>query len=158
MSAPPAPSVTSLSRWEPHEEARPTPTGCYACPAHLLCYDGNRRAFTRRTCRALLSPGDPYSVVFSLNAPAPVVALYEPVPFSAPLSWCGVECRLVRVRIGLPIEGSPAPRPFSLLALLPLRGMKDMPPLIRLGAEFLHANRTSVHLSSVPFAGQLVIP
>ena len=83
---------------------------------------------------------------------------YDVVNFSAPLSWCGVACRLVRVRIGLPVAGNPAPRPFKLLALLPLGEVPDVPPFIRLGAEFLQANRASVQLSSAPCAGQLVIP
>jgi hypothetical protein len=49
-------------------------------------------------------------------------------------------------------------RPFDLLALLPLAEVEDVPPFIRLGAEFLHANRASVELSSCPCAGRLVIP
>ena len=93
-----------------------------------------------------------------MNLPAHLVAVYEPVNFSAPLSWCGVACRLVRVRIGLPVAGSAAPRPFSLLALLPLGDVEDVPPFIRLGAEFLNVNRASVQLSSTPCEGQLVIP
>lgn len=158
MSAPPAASIIALSRWQPHEEARPAPTGCYACMARLLCYDGDRNAFTSRDCRALLSPGDPFSVVFPVNLPPNLFAVYDMVNFSAPLSWCGVACRLVRVRIGLQVVGSPVPRSFQLLALLPLGEVEDVPPFIRLGAEFLHTNRAGVQLSSAPCMGQLVIP
>jgi hypothetical protein len=158
MSPAPAASIISLSRWQPHQEARPAPTGCYACVARLLCFDHDRNAFTSRNCRALLSPGDPYLVVFPVNLPPNLAAVYDVVNFSAPLSWCGIACRLVRVRIGLPVAGSQTPRPFQLLALLPLGQVEDVPPFIRLGAEFLHANRASVELSSSPCAGKLVIP
>src|SRR4051812_22200180 len=98
MSAPGAVSITLLAPWEPHKEALPAPTCCYACRARLLCYDGARNAFTSRGCRALLSPGDPFSVVFPVNFASNLVAVYEPTNFSAPLSWCGVPCQLVRVR------------------------------------------------------------
>ncbi len=153
-----AASVTTLSRWQPHHEARPAVTSCYVCMAKLLCYDVPRNAFTSRDCPALFSPGDPYSVVFPLNASRDLVGVYDSVSFSASLSWCGAPCRLVRLRFGLPILGSLAARPFQLLALLPHRNVEDVPPFIRLGAEFLHANRASVHLSSSPCEGRLVIP
>jgi hypothetical protein len=124
----------------------------------LLCYDWARNAVTSRECPALLSSGDPYSVVFPANLPRELAAIHDPVPFDAPLSWCGVPCRLVRVRIGLPILGSLVARPFKLLALLAEREVEDTPPLLRLGAEFLHANRASVQLSASPCEGRLVIP
>jgi hypothetical protein len=78
-----AASIVQLSRWQPHQEARPAPTCCYACVARLLIFDRDRNAFTSRSFRALLSPGDPYSVVFPLNLPPNLAAAYDAVNFSA---------------------------------------------------------------------------
>ena len=158
MSAPGSASVTPLACREPHIEARPFPTACYMCGIRLFCYNSQRMAYTSPTCRALLSPGDPFSVVFPYRAPEGSVILYDPVAVSAPPTWFGIPCRFVRLRIGLPIAGSSSPRPFRLLALLPLAEIEDVPPMLRLGAEFLHANRGSVSLSTTPCEGQLAIP
>jgi hypothetical protein len=158
MSAPGSASITPLGRWEPHIEARASPTACYVCGIRVFCYNSQRNVYTSPACRALLSPGDPFSVVFPYRDPEGRTIVYEPVVVSAPPSWCGVPCRFVRLRIGLPVVGSSSPRPFRLLALLPLAEIEDIPPMLRLGAEFLHANRASVSLSTTPCEGQLVIP
>lgn len=65
---------------------------------------------------------------------------------------------LVKVRIGLPVIESPTPRPFTLLALLPLRHVEDTPPFLRLGTEFLMTHRASVRLTTNPARGEMVIP
>jgi hypothetical protein len=41
---------------------------------------------------------------------------------------------------------------------LPLEPLTDVPPFIRLGAEFLHANRARIELNTDPFGGQLIVP
>jgi hypothetical protein len=84
--------------------------------------------------------------------------IIDALPVSAPPSWHGVPCQFVRLRIGLPVVGSSLPRPFHLLALLPLAQIEDVSPMLRLGAEFLHANRANVSLSAAPWEGRLVIP
>ncbi len=157
MSAPAAPSITWLRPWHPPEDACPAATGCYLCTTRLLCYNAIQGTITSVAVHALLSPADPFSVVFPLNAPEfrPII---ERIDYPYPLAWCGVRCGLARLRIGLPVVGSGPPRPFRLLALLPLRPIEDVPPFIRLGAEFLHANRASVQLSTAPCGGRIVIP
>jgi hypothetical protein len=157
MSAPGTVSITTLEAWDLHPEARPFPTSCYRCLARVFCHDTRRQTLTSRTFGALFSPGDPYSVVLPYQEEEDVRIIADPVPVSAP-SWYGVPCQFVRLRIGLPIVGSSAPRPFRLLALLPLEEIEDVPPLLRLGAEFLHANHASVSLSTTPREGWLLIP
>jgi hypothetical protein len=97
-------------------------------------------------------------VVLPYRDPEGSTIVYDPVAVSALPSWCGIPCRFVRLRIGLPIVGSSSTRPFRLLALLPLEEVNEVPPMLRLGAEFLLANRASVSLSTIPCQGQLVIP
>jgi len=158
MSAPAPGSTTLLEPWEPHPEARPFPTTGYRCPIRVFCRDTRRGAYTSRTFQALFSPGDPYSVVLPFRNKQGIRIITDPVVVSATPSWYGVPCQFVRLRIGLSVVASDSPRPFHLLALLPLREVEDVPPMIRLGAEFLHANGASVHLSTNPAQGQLVIP
>jgi hypothetical protein len=45
-----------------------------------------------------------------------------------------------------------------LRALVPLQDVEDTIPYLRLGGEFLHANRARVELDSDPWAGRLIIP
>jgi hypothetical protein len=124
----------------------------------LICHNVSRNAVTSVRVRTLLSPGDPFSVVFPLNASSEIQVARDLIDHRYALSWCGVPCGLVRLWIGLPIAGTDTPRSFRLLALLPIHEIEDVPPFIRLGAEFLHAKRASVQLSSSPCEGRLVIP
>jgi hypothetical protein len=45
-----------------------------------------------------------------------------------------------------------------MLALLPDRQVDDVPPLLRIGAEFLHSHRAEVLLSAGTGAGRIIIP
>jgi hypothetical protein len=157
MSTPVSASITELSLWRPHEEVCPSPTGCFSCTVLLQCYDWTRSTYTSAKCRALLSPGEPFSVVLPMDR-EDLTPTAEPVAWPHRLAWCGVPCGLIRVRVGLPVLGVTTPRPFQLLALLPARDLDDTPPFIRLGAEFVYANRASVELLTSPFEGRLVIP
>jgi hypothetical protein len=158
MSAPPAVSITRLEPWRPHTEALLTPTDCYYTPTLIFCFNPVTGVYTSARFGALLSTGDPYSVVFPLTQPQSLGIVCEDVEHTVPLSWCGVPCRLVRIRIGLPVVDSPSPRPFTLLALLPTEEVEDVPPILRLGAEFLTAHKASVRLFSAPCTGDLIIP
>lgn len=158
MSPPDGASVTLLQRWEPHPEAQPAPTGCYFCRVRVFGFHVARNVYTGLVCRAILSPGDPYSVLLPVHARHNIQVPSEVIPHSVPLSWHGVPCQLVRVRIGLPVVGDPGLRPFRLLALLPTSPVEDTPPLLRLGTEFLHANRATVRLFTHPTYGEIIIP
>jgi hypothetical protein len=68
MSAPAAPSITVLRPWQPPEDACPAATACYRCTTRLLCYHATQGTITSVSVNALLSPGDPFSVVFPVNA------------------------------------------------------------------------------------------
>jgi hypothetical protein len=125
--------------------------------ARLQCYDLVRNTYTTENCRALFSPGEPFSVVLPMEH-RDLRPTAEPADWPHALAWYGVPCELIWIRIGLPVLGSAAPRPFKVLALLPTRDVDDAPPLLRLGAEFLQANQASVHLTSSPCEGRLVIP
>ena len=158
MSGPASASVVPLRPWEPPAESSPAYAVCYCCPARVLALDTDRGTITSFTVRALLSTGEPLSVVMPVSSRGRLSIITEAVDHGYPLSWHATPCQLVRVRIGLPVAGSPTPRPFKLLALLPLREVEDVAPFLRLGAEFLHANRVSVRLSSSPCEGRLEIP
>lgn len=152
----PVPSTTTLLRpWQPHVEACPCPTALYSCTARLLAHGPS--GFTSLLFEALLSPGDPVSVVLPFFSQGETRIVCEETPYQE-LSWFGVPARLIRVRLGLPVVGRSEPRPFTLLALLPLREVEDVPPLLRLGAEFLYSQRAEVHLSADPCEGRLIIP
>lgn len=151
-------TVTELDAWVPHVEARLAETACFSCQTFLLCLDPIRGAITRVKVGALLSTADPFSVTFPLPRRRGVLAIADPVPHTGSLAWHGIPCQLVRIRIGLPVVGQPTLRPFRLLALLPTRPVRDVPPFLRLGAEFLHANNASVRLAVRPARGELIIP
>jgi hypothetical protein len=157
MSQPAAASITPLGSWEVPGGDSPVRCPCYSSAVRLFCHYADRLGFTSPNVPALLSTGDPISVVFPLSRKR-FIMIANRVAHRYPLAWCGVPCELARVRIGLPVLGSPIPRAFRLLALLPKRDVGDVPPLLRLGAEFLHANGASVQLSSSPCEGRLVIP
>ncbi len=129
----------------------------FSCMLRVLCQDRATSAITSRDVRAILSTGEGFSVAFRSNR-RQLHIFADQVSHDYPLSWLGIPCELVRLRIGLPVLGSATPRPFRLLALLPTRDVEDMPPCIRLGTEFLQATRASVQLSSSPCEGRLVIP
>jgi hypothetical protein len=90
--------------------------------------------------------------------PDPVKIYIKEVPCNPLPTWFGVPCRFVQARMGLPILGSPVPRVFSLLALLPAREIEDMPPFLRLGAEFFATNDATLSLPWDKDSGELVIP
>jgi hypothetical protein len=157
MSAP-AVASTTLLRVQRFPTAATLPNApVFACAMRVLFEDRVTKAITSRDVRAVLSTGDVLSVVFRVNSNR-LRACAGAVGHDYPLSWLGVPCELVRLWIGLPVLGSTTPRPFRLLALLPTRDVEDVPPCIRLGTEFLQANRASVELTSSPWQGQLVIP
>lgn len=156
---PPAPTVTLLQPWEPPPEARPFPTAGYRCGAWLFCFDSRTRAYTARQFTALLSTGEPYSVVLPFIQEDDVsIICEEETACQDTHVWWGVPCRFVRVRMRLPVEGATIPRLFVLRALLPLREVEDVPPFIRLGGNFLHDNRARVELESDPWQGKLIVP
>ena len=78
-----------------------------------------------------------------------------PVP-----DWRGIPCRLGRVEMWLPGEGTLLLRPFSLLALLPERDPPEWLPYALLGVQFLQEYRVVVRLDcgQAPAAGSLLIP
>jgi len=157
--SPPEPASTTLLR--PRHPPRETRLGdgiSYYCESRLLCFNTDTAAYTSRPFGTILSTADPVSVVFRPTRRTPAQVVCERIPHDAPLSWFGAPCVLVRVRIGLPVVGNPTPRPFSLLALLPLRRVRDTPPFLRLGTGFLVAHRATVRLTSSPARGELVIP
>jgi hypothetical protein len=152
------PTVTALRRWVPPEGDCLTPTACFQCTVQVLCFDTRTRAFTSRSVRTLFSPSDPYSVVFPLRRVGPLRAFAELAPLAVVPTWFGSPCTPIYVRIGLPVVGQSIPRPFRLLALLPLQDVDDAPPLLRLGAEFLQATGANVELTANPCEGRLIIP
>lgn len=156
MSAPGTRTTTMLHGRAPHVEACPCPSRLFTFRARLLGVRARR--VLSRELEAVLSPGDPISVVFPLPGRTDVRIVTEPVSYPTDLTWNGVPARLVQVRLGLPVLESPHPRPFRLLALLPLREMEGVPPLLRLGAEFLYSQRAEVRLSMSPCEGRLILP
>jgi hypothetical protein len=135
MSPPSLRTTTVLHCRAPHVEACPCPSRLFTVPVRLLA--ARSHAFTSREFEAVVSPGDPISVVFPLPPEADARIVTEPVPYPTDLSWNGVPARLVQVRLGLPVLEVPQPRAFRLLALLPLGEVEGLPSLLRLGAEFL---------------------
>lgn len=158
MSSPVPSSTTLLEPRQPPRESRIGESASYYCQSRLLCFNAEAGVYTSRLCGTILSTADPISVVFGTTRRTAARIVYERIDHDAPLSWFGVPCVLVRVRLGLPVLGSPTPRPFSLLALLPLRRVKDTPPFLRLGTEFLYAHGASVRLTTSPPRGELIIP
>jgi len=159
MQPPASPSITPLQPWYPPAEACPFPTACYSCEAWLFCFNVRNRAYTTRRFRALLSTGEPYSLVLPfLGEDGTFLVCEEETACQETHVWWGVPCRFVRVRLRLPIVGSSNPRPFLLRALLPLREVEDAPPFIRLGGNFLYDNAARVTLESDPWQGKLIIP
>ena len=127
----------------------------YTFRAKVQAYASPR--FTTVDATVLFSPGDPVSIMLPNRKQGQPPILIRPTPYRE-LSWLGVPARLAWLGIGLPVVGSDTLRPFRLLALLPLQDVEDVPPVIRLGAEFLHAHRADVHLSAATGEGRLVIP
>ncbi len=64
-----------------------------------------------------------------------------------PTSWYGVPCDFVRVRMGLPVVGSPTPRSLWLIALQLAREVQHLPPFLRLGAQFFTEYNTTLSLA-----------
>ncbi len=152
-----APPTTTLLRCrQPHVEVCPCPSRLFTVRVRLLATGGRR--FTSRGFEALLSPGDPISVVFPREDEADVHIVTESVPYPSDLSWNGARARLVQIRLGLPVLERPDPRPFRLRALLLLEEVEGVSSLLRIGAEFLHAYRAEVRLSADPCEGRLIIP
>jgi hypothetical protein len=154
-----SPTLTLLQPWYPPAEASPFPTGGYCCDAWLFCFNLARQAYTSRRFRALLSTGEPYSIVLPfLRGNGTSIVCEEETACQQTHVWWGVPCRFVRVRMRLPVVGATMPRPFVLRALLPLREVEDVPPLIRLGGNFLYDNSAQMELDSNPWQGRLLIP
>lgn len=154
---PPAPFTTTMLRCRtPHIEACPCPSRVFTFPMRVLTFRAG--SFSSSEFEAVFSPGDPISVAFSVPTRAALRVVAESVPFPSRLAWNGIPARLVQIRIGLPILGSLQPRPFRLLALLPLRRVEGVPHYLRLGAQFLHAYRAEARLSAEPCEGRLIIP
>jgi hypothetical protein len=156
MSAPGTSTTTVLHGRAPHVEACPCPSRLFVTPVRLLAVRAG--TFLAHGVGAILSPGEPISVVFPLPRSTDVRIVTEAAPYPGDLLWNGVPARLILVRLGLPVLGSPQPRPFRLLALLPLQEVEGVPRLLRLGAEFLYSHRAEVHLSTSPCEGRLIIP
>ena len=155
--SPSSPRTTTVLRCRvPHIEACPCPSRLFTLPVRLLAVAPGR--FTACDFEAVLSPGDPISVVFPLRPETDVRIVTDPVPYPTDLIWSGTPARLVQVRLGLPILEGPHLRPFRLLALLPLHAVEGMSPLLRLGAEFLYTYHAEVRLSADPCEGRLIIP
>jgi len=157
MSSPIPPSTTALGLWQPYSEVHPIETRIFYCNVKLSCFDFHKLAVTNRPFTALISPGDAYSVLPPVRKPDPV-KIYTEVVAGDPPSWFGVPCNFIRVRLGIPVIGSPSPRLFWLLALLPSREIEEMPPFLRLGAEFFTTNNATITLPWDTANGALVIP
>jgi hypothetical protein len=72
----------------------------------------------------------------------------------------GIPCRIGRVTLWLPVQDYPHPyREFSLLVLLPRADLKDAPPFIYLGTQFLleYQARLMIDASALN-PGRLMIP
>jgi hypothetical protein len=125
----------------------------------FFCFNHQAQAYSSRFLRTLLSTGDPYSIVLPLQGKHGFSIFYEEETTCEDTHiWWGVPCRFVRIRIGLLVLEQAFPRPFTLRALLPLRDVEDVAPIVRLGANFLYDNHARVELESVPSRGRLVIP
>jgi hypothetical protein len=96
----------------------------------------------------------------SIRDPLDVVVTPEPAWTSPIPDWRGIPCRLGRVEIWLPVEGTLLLRPFSLLMLLPERDPPDWLPYVLLGVQFLVEYDVSVALecASGLISGRLTIP
>jgi hypothetical protein len=159
MQPPASPTITLLQPWYPPAEACPFPTAGYCCDAWLFCYNLPKQVYTSRRFRVLLSTGEPYSIVLPfVRGNGTFIVCEEETACQETLVWWGVPCRFVRVRMRLPVVGTAIPRLFTLRALLPLSEVEDVPPLIRLGANFLHDTSARVELDSNPWQGRLLIP
>jgi hypothetical protein len=157
VSSPPAFTTTELSPRQIHAEALPFPTAGWYCPLRILCLRLDS-VYTSKEFMSVVSPGDPYSVIFPETTVPDYRILIENLPSTNIPTLGGSACRLVRIRIGLPVADSPMLRPFSLIALLVLDPPEHTPPLLRLGAEFLHSTKARLTLSTSPCGGELRIP
>jgi hypothetical protein len=159
MQPPNSPTVTLLEPWYPPAEARPFPTAGYRCSAWLFCFNPRKQVYTSHRFRALLSTGEPYSIVLPfLSGNGTFIVCEEETACQETHVWWGVPCRFVRVRMRLPVVGASIPRRFTLRALLPLEEVNDVPPFIRLGGNFLYDTAARVELESDPRQGRLIIP
>jgi hypothetical protein len=92
-----------------------------------------------------------------------LVVTPEPAWNATVPDWRGIPCRIGRAQMWLPVQGALPLRPFSLLALFPMRGDPNALPYVYLGIQFLLEYRVRLLLdcsSGTPAAsaGQLIIP
>jgi hypothetical protein len=76
-------------------------------------------------------------------------------------SWYGISCRMGRLALWLPVQETPGQyREFSLLALLPNKDLREAPPFIRLGTQFVLEHRIKVLVdgASPEIPGRFIIP
>lgn len=154
-------STTSILQQQmPPRETRFADTVEYHFKARLLCLNTDS-SITSVNFNTLLSTGDPYSVVLPFYDEMGRRIIFEEISTSFTPTWFGAPCIVVKVWMGLYVVESPYPRPFTMLALLPLDPdsiPSDLPPLLRLGAHFLHSNNAEVILPFSKDQGRLIIP
>jgi hypothetical protein len=72
-------------------------------------------------------------------------------------TWFGISCRIGRVSLWLPIQEQVGQyREFSLLALLPRDDLKEAPPFVHLGAQFLVEYRGRLFLECASTSNQVI--
>src|SRR5688572_25602803 len=125
-------TTTVLRCRRPSREVCFADTVEYRLTARLICVRSGG-VITSRFFQTLLSTADHFSVAFPFHQ-HDLLILNEPVAVTYTPTWLGIPCRAVRLRLGLEVVESPHPRPFRLLALVPLDEdaiPDDMPPLLR---------------------------
>ena len=156
----PSPTVTLLY---PYPLRLPLPACRYLGEAWWTCRSTPRHTW-RDQSDWLLATDQPLSVVGpQLRHDLDLEVRPEPRWTGAIPDWQGIPCRLGRVEMGLPVQGSQLLRPFSLLVLLPRRTALHALPYIYLGLQFLLECRAKLALdcsSGAPptLPGRLVIP
>lgn len=160
MSSPESFSTTILRRQQPHREVCFIDSTHFCCDVRVLCVRPSA-VITSLNFTAILSTGDLYSVVFPFEHKEDIAILSQEIPVSMTPTWIGIPCKVVQLRIGLQIQESAHPRPLTMTALLPLDPdaiPDDVPPLLRIGAEFLYRNKAAINLPSTAAEGNLLIP
>jgi hypothetical protein len=154
-------STTTILK--PSRLAFPTPTAHYICESWWTCYSTPSAAYHyRERIDSLLATEHALSVL-PARVQQSLDLVITPVPGwrgQVP-TWFGISCRIGRVSLWLPIrEHAGHYREFSLLTLLPRADLKDAPPFILLGVQFLVEYRAGVLLDCATASniGKLNIP
>jgi hypothetical protein len=152
-------SITELEFWNPHPEVCPVETRCSVCrQVRVLAWNSETTGFSSFLCTAVVSPGLFYSFLSPTLLGSDLKPVIETTDLEVVPRLFGLECALVRVRIGLPVSEASSPRLFTILALAPLREVPDAPRMIHLGSHFFHEHRARLELDNAIRQGRLLIP